>query len=766
MTPHVHHDRTTASIAVVGMGCRLPPDCRDPESFWGYLESGGNAIITCPDGRWKNGPAPRAGFLQGSFPAGFDAAFFEISPREARDMDPQQRLLLECCWKALEDAAWPAARLRGREIGTYIGITTADYQRATLWDAAEPADLYTATGTALASAAGRISYVFGFEGPAMAVDTACSSSLVAIHLACQALRNGECEAALAGGVNALLAPHAFACLETMGLLAPDGESRSFDGSASGYVRGEGCGVVLLKPLDAAIRDGDRVLAVCRGSAVNQNGRGGSFTAPGAAAQARLIRRALECAGLLPTDIDYVEAHGTGTPLGDAVELNTLLSVYGSARASGRPLRIGSVKSNIGHLEAGAGIAGFIKAVQCLRHSRIPAQIHVQRPNPEVRWESGYAEIPKAAIDWPRNGQPRRAGVSSFGFTGTNAHVIVEEAPAVSEPPPDRTGCPMVHLLPISARSPQALERLAERYRKRLQQPGIDLHDFCHTAATGRSHFAHRLAVVGSNAAELVRGIEQRLQRPVRDAAPRAGLGPQLRAALEPCDAIFREARGESLFDLLAVCDTGACEPALGGPPDRGGGWTLLFSTLAELYTRGLDVDWDRFYRPWPGRKISLPAYPFERRPYYREPASQSVGMATADLGMLASAVGNPGEHLLDIVNRMARTVLGESLSERLDDDLPLVEQGFDSLAAAGLRTHLEQIAGRPLPVSLLYNYPSLRRIANFLEQQAAPAPSPPVHRDFHTLRAEGEFDFLEHMEAAELAALIDRDLNSTTQAND
>lgn len=696
MIDHPNFDRLDAPVAVVGIGCRFPPDCHDAESFWDYLERGGDAIVACPPGRWDHAPARRGGFLQGSFPGGFDAPFFEISPREARDMDPQQRLLLECCWKALEDAAWPAAKLRGRAIGTYIGITTGDYQGATLWDAVAPPDLYTATGSTFASAAGRVAYTFAFEGPALALDTACSSSLVAIHLACQALRTGDCDAALAGGVNALLAPNTFACLDTMGLLAPDGEGKSFDASANGYVRGEGCGVVVLKLLDAAIRDGDRVLAICRGSAVNQNGRGGSLTAPSAVAQANLIRRALERAGLAPGDIDYIEAHGTGTPRGDVIELNTLLDVFGPGRQNGSPLRIGSVKSNIGHLEAGAGIAGFIKTVLCLQHGRIPPQIRVQHLNPAVQWADGTADISTTSTGWPRNGGVRRAGVSSFGFAGTNAHVILEEG----VPAPDSSAGPDVHLLPISARTPKALEQLALRYRDYLRRPGLELHDVCYTAACGRSHFAHRLAVVGSTAAEMVQQLD---------------------------------GQSESTRD----------------------------HALAKLYAAGADVDWESVYRSDPGRRISLPAYPFERRHYYREFRAASVPANGDDLQRLSDAVEHAGKDTLGAVNHVACTVLGKDRAERLDDDLPLVEQGFSSLDAVELRARLERLAGTPLPVTLLYNYPSLRRIADFLgRRQAAPAPALPALKNPPAPTADDEFDFLDSLEASELAALIESDLNT------
>jgi acyl transferase domain-containing protein len=704
-----------APIAIVGLACHFPPDCRDPESYWKFLEEGGDAITSLAPGRSdaETGESLPGGYLRGAFPWGFDAAFFGLSPREVTALDPQQRLLLECSWKAIEDAGWCPDKLRGAAIGTYIGISGADYQGMMLWDGHASPDAHTATGVALAPAAGRIAYWFGWEGPAMAVDTACSGSLVAFHLACQALRNGECEAALAGGVNALLRPAPFECLSRMGLLAPDGCSKAFDASANGYVRGEGCGMAVLKKLTAALRDGDRILAVCRGSAVNQNGGGDSLTAPSAAAQEKVIRRALQQAGLSPADIGYVEAHGSGTPAGDAAELSALARVYGAKRGSGNPFRAGSVKTNIGHLEAAAGMAGLIKAVQCLRHERIPPHLHLANPTAGAQ----AIEVPTRITPWGRSERPRRAGVTSLGFGGTNVHVVLEEAP----PTAPQDGCgehPRVYLLPISARSPEALRQLIRRYQELLRQPAADAAAICYTAAVGRAHFSERVAVVGGTAEQLARLLE-----------------------IQPAMAVGDPAKHRE------------------ETTKAGGGWTGKLKHLAELYSRGAEVDWEALYRPWPNRKTSLPAYPFERRTYRPEPGRRRAPAAPAkgqDLGRLARALETGGANMLDVVNEIARSVLSDQPMARLDDDQALVELGITSLAGVELCSSLESAVHVPVPTTVLYNCPSIRQIAMYLDGALSNGPAPAREQ---ARQGETGYEFLDEMEPDRLAALIEQELS-------
>ncbi|HEX8171687.1 MAG TPA: type I polyketide synthase [Thermoanaerobaculia bacterium] len=564
----------TEPLAVVGMACRFPGGANDPEALWRFLAAGGNACVPVPPERWDASrfydPSPdtpgtthaaRAHFL--SEPVdGFDAPFFGISGKEAVSLDPQQRLLLEVSWEALEEAAIDPHSLRGSNTGVYVGISADDYTQAHRHSGRlERIDGYALTGTCFAPAAGRISYTFGFEGPAIAIDTACSSSLVAVHLASQALRNGECDLALAAGVNLILSPIFHISSSKLGTISPDGQCKTFDASANGYGRGEGCGVVVLKRLSDALAANDRILALVRGSAVNQDGRSNGLTAPNGLAQENVIQRALASAKLTPADVGYIEVHGTGTPLGDPIELEAIGRVMRDARAQDDPLIVGTIKTNIGHLEAGAGVAGLIKAIQCLRHEGIPPHLHLREPSPHIPWERLPLVVPRELTPWPRTSKPRRAGVSSFGFSGTNAHVVLEEAPL--QPATSRSARPL-HVLPLSARSAEALDDLARRTAEHLLgRDEASLADIAHTLATGRAHFAHRVAVVAATRDEAAKllGESTPSKRVARGsgAASRpkiaflytgqgsqyAGMGrtlydsqPVFRAALDECAALF------------------------------------------------------------------------------------------------------------------------------------------------------------------------------------------------------------------------------------
>ncbi|MFE8599877.1 SDR family NAD(P)-dependent oxidoreductase [Archangium violaceum] len=503
-------------IAIVGIGCRFP-GAPEPDAYARLLDEGRDATREVPADRWDvdayydpDPDAPgkiytrRGGFLDSV--DGFDPAFFGISPREARAMDPQQRLLLEVCWEALEHAGLAPSRLRERHVGVFVGIGQNDYARIKLLRGDSHLDLHDGTGNGLSFAAGRISYVLGLRGPCLAVDTACSSSLVAVHLACQSLRNRECDTALAGGVQLSLLPETSVFLARARALAPDGRCKAFDASADGFSRGEGCGVLVLRRLSDAQAAGDRIIALVRASVVNHDGPSSAFTVPSQAAQVQLLRDALAAGRLGVDDIDYLEAHGTGTRLGDPIELGALAEVFAGR---GSPLPIGSVKTNFGHLEAAAGVAGLIKVALSLNQDAIPPQLHFRNPTPLVDWSRLPLEVVAARRAWPRLERPRRAGVSSFGMSGTNAHVIVEQPPAAPARVHAEPLAPAPRILTVSARAPEALVELAHAHARGLRtlEDAAQLADWCDTANVGRDHGSSRLAVIGGSPAALADALE-------------------------------------------------------------------------------------------------------------------------------------------------------------------------------------------------------------------------------------------------------------------
>jgi myxalamid-type polyketide synthase MxaC len=499
-----------ASVAIIGMACRFPGGVTTPEDLWTLLSTGTDAIREVPPERWdteayysEDPSVPgRTNTRWGGFVDGvdrFDARFFGISPREALSMDPQQRMLLEVTWEALERAGVPPVRLAGSLTGVFVGISSNEYAQLNT-----NIDAYTGTGSAPSVAAGRLSYVLGLQGPCMALDTACSSSLVAVHQACQSLRLNECNLAVAGGVSLLLNPAGMVYVSKLGVMAADGRCKTFDARADGYVRSEGCGMVVLKRLADALRDGDPVRAVIRGSAVNQDGRSSGLTAPSGPAQEAVIRTALMRAGIDPCNVAYVEAHGTGTALGDPIEIQALASALCEGREGSRPLLVGSVKTNMGHLEAAAGVAGLLKAVLAVQHGEIPPHLHFHEPNPHISWEELPVRVPIERTPWPASYSTRVAGVSSFGFSGTNAHVVLEAPPVDGQPPASSDG---PHLLAISARTAEALKAMALAYRRVLDADALDVRDVCYTTSLRRNHFEERLAVVGASAEELRSGLD-------------------------------------------------------------------------------------------------------------------------------------------------------------------------------------------------------------------------------------------------------------------
>ncbi|MBB3600697.1 acyl transferase domain-containing protein [Mycolicibacterium sp. BK556] len=503
-----HPTQQAPRFAIVGYAARFP-GAADADQYWDLLQDGRDAVTEVPQDRWDveeffdpDPDAPgkivtrRAGFIDDA--TGFDAPFFGVSAREAKVMDPQHRLLLETAWRAVEHSGTAPTSLANTRTGVFVGLATHDFLGMASDSLTYPEiEAYLAVGTSSAAAAGRISYRLGLQGPAVTVDTACSSSLVAIHQACQALRLGECDLALAGGVNVMLSPATMITFSHSRMLAPDGRCKTFDAAADGYVRGEGCGVIVVKRLEDAIRDGNRIRAVIRGSAVNQDGASGGLTVPNGVAQQRVIGEALECAGLTPSDIGYLEAHGTGTSLGDPIEVQAAAAALGKGRAADQPLLIGSAKTNIGHLEAAAGVAGVLKVVLALEHEELPKHLNFRTPSPHIPWDRIPVRVVDQAVAWERSDRPRIAGVSSFGFSGTNAHVILEEAPPAAPvaAAPDADDRRFM-VLPVSARTPAALVQTAERYRGWLSaHPEATLADVCLTAGAGRAHFEHRAALV-------------------------------------------------------------------------------------------------------------------------------------------------------------------------------------------------------------------------------------------------------------------------------
>lgn len=557
------------SIAVIGMACRLP-SANNINQFWDILEKGKNAVREIPENRtdllehFEQFPEKkiRGGFLEDI--SAFDAPFFNISAIEAESMDPQHRLFLEVAYHALEEAGINVKNLSGSQTGVFVGTTNGEYFfKNVKQEGEEMLNSYSAIGGTLSAAACRLSYYLGLEGPSMIVDTACSSSLVALDMACKNLRDQSCYTAIAGGVNSMVSPVFFETLLKLNALSPDGVCKTFDDGANGYVRGEGCGVVILKRYSDAVKDGDRILGVIKGIAVNQDGKSNGFTAPNEKAQEKVINAALTKAGVSYKDISYLEAHGTGTKLGDPIELNALCEAYKRKEtgSSGLPLYIGSVKTNIGHLESAAGIAGFIKVLLSLQHKKIPAHLNFNTPNKFIPWDILHVKIPQSTVEWVSD-KKRLAALSSFGFTGTNVHVIIEEGVASYE----SLNEPSREILTVSAKSKEALADLIISYKDYLSLHKVSLKDFCYTINAGRAHYKERIALVVSSLEDAIHKLSE-----IEQGKKLSSLGSDQNASL---------------------------------------------IKIIEDYEKGEEIDWMKYYEGKKFHKIEAPLYPFQHKSYW------------------------------------------------------------------------------------------------------------------------------------------------------
>src|SRR6202012_4300989 len=584
-----HRSSMEEPIAVIGLGCRFPGGIRGPEAYWHFLSEGRSAVGELPPQRrepFDDGSPEVAAALARTTRSGsflddiesFDADFFEVSSREAVKMDPQQRLLLEVAWEALEHAGIPPSSLRRTQTGVFAGACYTDYGYLAAIDL-PGVDAWTNAGGALSIIANRLSYFLDLRGPSLTIDTACSSSIVALHLASQSLRIGDSDIALAAGVNLLLAPGVFRAFDQTGALSQTGACHAFDADADGFVRGEGCGLVVLKRLSDAVQDGDRILAVVRGSAVNQDGRSNGLLAPNPAAQMAVLRAAYANAGVPPHEVDYVEAHGTGTLLGDPIEARALGTVLGRGRSEESPLLLGAVKTNIGHTEAAAGIAGFIKTVLAVQRGQIPPNQRFESPNPHIPFAELRMKVVDAQMTWPESGHPRRAGVSSFGFGGTNAHVVLEQGQDLTAEPADTD--PGVSTLVVAGKTPQRVATSASALADWMDGPGaeVTLADVAHTLNHHRARQATFGTVVARDQAGAIAGLRAMAagQHAVglvgpRDGAPGpgtvfvysgrgsqwAGMGrrlladePEFALAVAELEPVFVAHAGFSLHDVLS-----------------------------------------------------------------------------------------------------------------------------------------------------------------------------------------------------------------------
>ncbi|UAW64836.1 SDR family NAD(P)-dependent oxidoreductase [Mycoavidus sp. HKI] len=773
--PGRESSRQDQAIAIIGLACRLPDGANNPAQLWQELLEARDVVSALPAHRqllWGSQAEPcrwQAGFL--AEVECFDAGFFRISPREAKLLDPQQRLLLEVAWEALESAAIAPAMLRGTRSGVFVGMMGSDYEYVIARNGSK-ADInaHFATGNACSVAAGRLSYFFDWQGPALSIDTACSSSLVAVHTACRSLLGGECTLALAAGVNLLLDDKRFLAYEQAGMLSPHGRCRTFDASADGYVRGEGCAAVVLKRLSDAQADEDPIMAVIRGSAINQDGSSSGLTAPNQLAQQAVIEAALAQAGLAPHEIGYLEAHGTGTKLGDPIEVMAAAQVLGAGRSADQPLLIGSLKSVMGHLEAAAGIAGLIKTVLSMQHGVIPAQLHFETPNPYIPWQRLPVQVVAKTQAWPVG--LKRAGINSFGFSGTNAHVIVEEYVELQRAPTEVSG-PVVVVL-----STKNEERLRDQVQQLLSylehHAETNLTDLAYTLQVGREALGVRLALV-------VRSINELKERLLGYAQGKASQENIYQGELKRSQetlAMFQV--GEDQQKIIAAW-------LAKGELDK----------LAQLWAQGLEVEWGHVYGAVKPKRISLPTYPFAKERYWvltavpdpvvgdeqvvpgavqlertraaankpgirpttedatGKPSGISLCTLGTDLRNDVSAPVESNQYVPAMNHKTGRDTtdspveqtsnncpaslktLQEELTKTLaevlylecaeiDAEYPFVELGLDSITGVEWAQLINQSFGLSLPVTRLYDYPTIRRLAEHLSPMVLSVPAEPL----------------------------------------
>ncbi len=701
-------------IALIGMGCRFPGDADTPEKFWDLLRSGRDAMSDIPADRWERAeyydPSPgtpgkiyvqSGGFLENV--GRFDPAFFNMSAYEAASTDPQQRLVLETSWEALEDAGINPDTLRHSQTGLFVGLFWDDYSAQRLYTE-DPChlDSQRLLSSLRGMAAGRPAYIMGLQGPAMQVDTACSSSLLSVHLACQSLRNRECEMALAGGVNLVLGPEQLISLCRMHVLAPDGMCKSFDAKANGFGLGEGCGMVALKRLSDAIRDQDNIQAVIRGSAVNHDGPSNGLIAPNGLAQEAVIRQALENADKKADQIQYVEAHGTGTALGDPIEVTALSNAL--CQKSRKPLVIGSVKANIGHLSSAAGIASLIKVILALKHQHIPANPFFEEPNPHIPWQQFSLTVPTELVPWESEGCSRAAGVSSFGMTGTNVHMIVEEAPK-KEPVQLADQLAVPYIFPLSAMNKERLAAYANKVIAFLASPaaqGLDPADLAYTFQVGRKILDHRLAVVANSLEDLKTGLVAYIEG-IEGRQEALGLYQGAVQSVGNNDAVQADSLSTENKD-----------------PGR----------IAGLWVKGAGIDWHslssrQYPRPQPQR-ISAPTYPFAEEHYWLERPGTTGNHQNLEGGSEAptestfSTFVPQAPLLLDRIKIMLQQQAAKLLktaASAIDMEKELEDCGFDSLSLTEFTNQLNQLYSLSLDPALFFEYPSIDRFAVYLSEE-------------------------------------------------